>query len=95
MDPRAIMAAIASAPPAFRDAVVAIDVLGLSYAEAARHLSVPEATVTSRLYRGRRHVAQRLAEDPEIPLSDRSRLVGLRQRGDDRPGCCLRGCRVT
>lgn len=86
VDPRAIMAAIASAAPPFRDAVVAIDVLGLSYAEAARHLRVPQATVTSRLYRGRRHVAQRLAEDPQTPLSDRSRLVGLRQRGDDQTG---------
>lgn len=91
----AIMAAIASAPPPFRDAVVAIDVQGLSYAEAARHLGVPEATVTSRLYRGRRHVAQRLTEGTETPLSDRDRLVGLRQRGDDQPGCCPRGCRVT
>jgi RNA polymerase sigma-70 factor (ECF subfamily) len=95
VDPRSIMAAIASAPPPFRDAIVAIDVLGLSYAEAARHLSVPEATVTSRVYRGRRHVAQRLTEDPEAPLSDRSRLVGLRAPGDDRPGCRPRGCQVA
>ncbi len=95
VDAHAIMAAIASAAPPFRDAVVAIDVQGLSYAEAARHLGVPEATVTSRLYRGRRHVAQRLSDGAETPLNDRDRLVGLRQRGDDRPGCCLRGRRVT
>ena len=62
------MEAIASAPPPFRDAVVAIDVLGLSYAEAARHLKVPEATVTSRLYRGRRHVARTLVDDAETVL---------------------------
>ena len=92
VDPRAIMAAIASAPPPFRDAVVAIDVLGLSYAEAARHLSVPEGTVTTRLYRGRRHVAQTLTDASERPRSDQSRLVRLRQRGDERPGCRLRGC---
>jgi RNA polymerase sigma-70 factor (ECF subfamily) len=78
VDARAIMEAIASAPPQFRDAVVAVDVQGLSYAEAARHLGVPEATVTSRLYRGRRHVAQRLTDDPETPQSDRDPLVGLR-----------------
>jgi RNA polymerase sigma-70 factor (ECF subfamily) len=78
VDARAVMEAIASAATPFRDAVVAIDVLGLSYAEAARHLSVPEATVTSRLYRGRRHVAQRLAIDAEPPLSDQTGLVGLR-----------------
>ena len=61
------MEAIANAPPSFRDAVVAVDVLGLSYAEAARHLKVPEATVTSRLYRGRRHVARTLVDDAEPP----------------------------
>jgi RNA polymerase sigma-70 factor (ECF subfamily) len=95
VDARAIMEAIASAPPSFRDAVVAIDVQGLSYAEAARHLSVPEATVTSRLYRGRRHVAQRLSDDAptaQTPLSNRVPLVGLGSPGDDHPGCCLRGC---
>jgi RNA polymerase sigma-70 factor, ECF subfamily len=77
VDPRPIMEAIANAPPSFRDAVVAVDVLGLSYAEAARHLKVPEATVTSRLFRGRRHVARTLVDDAETPLSDRGRLVGL------------------
>jgi DNA-directed RNA polymerase specialized sigma24 family protein len=40
-------------------------VLGLSYAEATRHLSVPEGTVTTRLYRGRRLVTQTLTDDPE------------------------------
>ena len=95
IDARAIMEAIASAPPPFRDAVVAIDVQGLSYAEAARHLDVPEATLTSRLYRGRRHVAQRLTEPAKPCVSDRDPLVGLRQRGDDRPGCHPRGHRVT
>ncbi len=77
IDARAIMEAIASASPPFRDAVVAIDVQGLSYAEAARHLGVPEATVTSRLYRGRRHVAQRLTGSPQPRVSHRDPLVGL------------------
>jgi RNA polymerase sigma-70 factor (ECF subfamily) len=84
VDARPIMEAIASAPAPFRDAVVAIDVLGLSYAEAARHLNVPEATVTSRLYRGRRHVAQRLTDGAGTPvsaqgtpLSAQGPLVGL------------------
>src|SRR6185437_15933615 len=50
---REIMEAIASAPAPYRDAVVAVDVLGLSYREAARSLRTREATVTSRLHRGR------------------------------------------
>ncbi len=40
------MEAIASAPPHYRDAVIAVDLLGLSYREAAASLSTVEATVT-------------------------------------------------
>jgi RNA polymerase sigma-70 factor, ECF subfamily len=57
---RQIMEAIAGAPASFRDAVIAVDVLGMSYREAARCLRVPEATVTTRLHRGRQHVARQL-----------------------------------
>ena len=57
-----IMQAIASAPPVFRDAVVAVDVVGLTYKEAAKALRTREATITSRLHRGRQHVAQALTE---------------------------------
>jgi RNA polymerase sigma-70 factor, ECF subfamily len=60
---RAVMQAIAAAPPRFRDAVIAVDLLGLSYAEASRHLGTPEDTVASRLHRGRAHVARRLTRD--------------------------------
>jgi RNA polymerase sigma-70 factor, ECF subfamily len=54
---REILDAIAGAPPAYRDAVIAVDLLGLSYREAARALGTREATITSRVHRGRRHVA--------------------------------------
>ena len=57
---REIMAAIAIAPAAFRDAVIAVDVLGMSYREAAGALRVPEATLTTRLHRGRQRVAREL-----------------------------------
>jgi RNA polymerase sigma-70 factor, ECF subfamily len=53
--------AIAELPPDFRDAVMAIDVVGLSYREAARALRVREATITTRLHRGRQRIARRLA----------------------------------
>jgi RNA polymerase sigma-70 factor, ECF subfamily len=57
VDARDIMQAIASAPAPFRDAVIAVDLLGLSYREAARSLHTREATITTRLHRGRQHVA--------------------------------------
>ncbi len=49
----------------FRLAVVAVDVLGLSYRQAARALGVREATITTRLFRARKQVAERL--DPQPP----------------------------
>jgi RNA polymerase sigma-70 factor (ECF subfamily) len=55
-----LFAAIASLPADQRDAVVAIDVVGLSYGEAARALQTKEATITTRLHRGRTRVAQAL-----------------------------------
>jgi RNA polymerase sigma-70 factor, ECF subfamily len=57
-----IMHAIASAPAVYRDAVIAVDVMGMSYREAARALRARQATITTRLYRGRQHVAQILID---------------------------------
>jgi RNA polymerase sigma-70 factor (ECF subfamily) len=38
--------------------VIAVDLVGLSYREAGRLLGVPEATITSRLYRARQRIAR-------------------------------------
>ena len=54
---REVQRAIAELPAHYRDAVVAVDVLGLPYSEAAAALDVPDGTVMSRLYRGRSAVA--------------------------------------
>jgi RNA polymerase sigma-70 factor (ECF subfamily) len=51
---------ISELPEDFRDTLVAIDVVGLSYAEAARVLGVREATVTTRLHRARKRMADAL-----------------------------------
>jgi RNA polymerase sigma-70 factor, ECF subfamily len=56
-----LFAAISDLPGDFRDAVVAIDVIGLSYREAARTLDVREATITTRLHRGRERLVRELA----------------------------------
>jgi RNA polymerase sigma-70 factor, ECF subfamily len=60
VETRQVYAAIHELPEEFRDALVAVDVAGLSYQEAARLLGVPEGTLTSRLFRARDRVAQRL-----------------------------------
>ena len=55
---------IAQLPEDFRLALVAVDVLGLSYREAARALGAREATITTRLFRARRQITQRLTAEP-------------------------------
>jgi RNA polymerase sigma-70 factor (ECF subfamily) len=57
-----LYATIAELPEDFRMALVAVDVLGLSYREAARALHVREATITTRLFRARKQVAKLLSD---------------------------------
>jgi RNA polymerase sigma-70 factor, ECF subfamily len=58
-----LYATIAGLPEDFRLALVAVDVLGLSYREAARALRVREATLTTRLFRARKQVTKRLTAE--------------------------------
>ena len=53
---REVLDAVHALESPFRETVVAVDVLGLSYKEAAEALSVPIGTVMSRLARGRDRV---------------------------------------
>jgi RNA polymerase sigma-70 factor (ECF subfamily) len=77
---REIMQAIASAPAPYRDAVIAVDLLGLSYREAARSLHTREATITTRLHRGRQHVAGELIALPERKIRAGSMPTHRRER---------------
>ena len=54
----AVLDALAQLPQPYREAVAAVDVAGLSYAEAARALGVRQGTIMSRVYRGREQVAE-------------------------------------
>lgn len=54
---RDLYATIAELPDYFRLAVVAVEVLGLSYREAAAALNVPEATISTRIWRARKRLA--------------------------------------
>jgi RNA polymerase sigma-70 factor, ECF subfamily len=60
---REVHGAIAELPAEFRDALVAVDIAGLSYSEASRALGVPQGTLTSRLFRARDRLARRLEDD--------------------------------
>jgi len=55
-----LYAAISALPEQFRDALIAVDVVGLSYREAAGALKVREATLTTRVYRARQRLADEL-----------------------------------
>jgi RNA polymerase sigma-70 factor, ECF subfamily len=61
VEARAVFAAIAALPDDQRDVIAAVDVVGLSYAEAAETLGLPTGTVMSRLHRGRSRVAAAVA----------------------------------
>ncbi len=63
-----LLAAIAQLPDDFRFALVAVDVIGLSYAEAARALETREATITTRVYRARQRLVRELSDArPTVP----------------------------
>jgi RNA polymerase sigma-70 factor (ECF subfamily) len=65
-----LLGAIAALPDDQRDAVVAIDVVGLSYREAARALRTKEATITTRLHRGRARLSQAVRGTAPAPTRD-------------------------
>jgi RNA polymerase sigma-70 factor (ECF subfamily) len=84
-----LYATIAQLPEDFRLALVAVDVLGLSYREAARALKVREATITTRLFRARGQVARAL--DPELAAEAPSTARHTEQSGreETRPSGVL------
>jgi RNA polymerase sigma-70 factor (ECF subfamily) len=68
---REVFAAIAALPERYRLALVAVDIAGLSYREAARVLATKEATIATRVFRGRQFVMHAL-EEPRNPRGSRS-----------------------
>jgi RNA polymerase sigma-70 factor (ECF subfamily) len=69
----ALYKAISELPEDFRDTLVAIDIVGLSYREASKALRVREATITTRLHRARQRVARSLAAEDSDPTSEQTR----------------------
>jgi RNA polymerase sigma-70 factor, ECF subfamily len=72
LEAREVFAAVAALPDDFRSVLVAVDVAGLSYREAARALRIRNGTVMSRLFRARRQLVSRLEggapATPERPV---------------------------
>ena len=56
-----VYAAMADLPEHLREVAAAVDVAGMTYAEAARTLRIPPGTVMSRLFRARARLAGTLA----------------------------------
>jgi RNA polymerase sigma-70 factor (ECF subfamily) len=57
LEARELYARIAALPEHQRDVLVAVDLIGLSYREAAGSLGVPAGTIMSRLFRARQALA--------------------------------------
>ena len=55
-----VLESVAALPQAMREVLVAVDVMGLSYAEAGKALGVHENTIPSRLARARLKVSEAL-----------------------------------
>ena len=72
LEHRETFEAIAALAPDFRDALVAVDIVGLSYREAAEALGTREATITSRLFRARGEVARSLSADDDAAVGKKS-----------------------
>ena len=74
LEGQALFQAISELPDDFRDTIVAVDVVGLSYAEAGKLLGAKEATITSRLHRARSRVIAAMREaDARADGQDRGR----------------------
>lgn len=61
VDAGSVYDALRTLTPPLREAVVAVDVVGLSYREAARALETKEGTIMSRLYRAREQIAAQIS----------------------------------
>jgi RNA polymerase sigma-70 factor (ECF subfamily) len=69
-----VRAALAALPDKHQRVVRLVDIGGLSYAEAAEVLEVPEGTVMSRLHRARKWIRTQLAAAGLAPKPKRSRM---------------------
>lgn len=79
LDVQQLYAAIAALPEDFRLALVAVDIVGLSYREAATSLKAREATLTTRLFRARKQVVKMLEDTQREEETPSRRLAEQRE----------------
>jgi RNA polymerase sigma-70 factor, ECF subfamily len=65
---QSIYAAVRELSQPLREAIVAVDIVGLSYQQAAGALGVRQGTIMSRLYRARNEVAARLEPSSAVAV---------------------------
>ncbi|MFI5003426.1 MAG: RNA polymerase sigma factor [Solirubrobacterales bacterium] len=87
---REVFTVIAGLPERYRLALVAVDIAGLSYREAAVVLETREATIATRVFRARQQVTRKLEGNPETDLAGRLELerelaAGLEPAGEVQP----------
>ncbi|SMP29037.1 RNA polymerase sigma factor [Shimia sagamensis] len=63
----------ATLPPAMREVLFLVDVMGMKYAEAAEIMEVPHGTVMSRVSRARRALIEAIEATPERANKDTKR----------------------
>ena len=63
----------ATLPPAMREVLFLVDVMGMKYAEAAEIMDVPHGTVMSRVSRARRALIEAIEATPEQANKDTKR----------------------
>ena len=79
LEAREVFGVIAALPERYRLALVAVDIAGLSYREAAAVLETKEATIATRVFRARQQVALRLTGESasELGSADLTSLGGV------------------
>ena len=81
-----LLETIAALPADLRGPLVAVDLLGFSYREAARALHTRETTINMGLFRARRRMAGSLKGDPGAAKSKRAHVgVNWVRRGSGLP----------
>ncbi len=86
LEAREVFGAIAELPENYRLALVAVDVLGLSYREAAGALDTREATIATRVFRGREQAARKLSPSTGRAAAEAVGPAGESPAGATPPG---------